>query len=393
MAKKRILFLSNSYPHTVSGVTTVVENILDNFSQDFDLGIICPNNNLREKHQTIKGIKHYFLPSYPTIIRKDAQFITPNPIKLNSVFDDFSPDLVHLHDPSPASIIIKERSLENNIPVIFSHHFTSQMVLGYLPKIIKKSAQNNDNLNASILQLTCNLYQGAKRIIVPTQTMKKSLSSYTDIKISVISSGIDFDLLQNKDFAKISAASQKYNLPNSPMVLHVGRLDPEKNLELLINSWGKVIKQLPNLHLVIVGTGSRANKLRLLAEDLGISDSIIWTGLIPSQDLPFIYQNPQTKLFAIPSPIESQSIVTLMAAATKLPIVAVNSGAIPEIVKENKNGYLCSASDVECFARNILRIINSQNNDFARESSKIASKHDYSLVFKKYLKLYEQTFL
>lgn len=390
--RARILYLSNSYPDTVSGVTTVVRNLVEVMSKKYEIAVVCPNTTPRYVRRVVRGIPHYFLPSYPTLIRQDVRFITPNPFQFQKVFDDFRPDLIHFHDPSPASMVLKEIAVRNGIPVIFSHHFTPQMVLGYLPETLKTIAQKKDNLNKAILQLTCRLYENSSGIIVPTVTVKKTLKPLTSLPVSVISSGIDRQALADCSESKIIEVAHTYNLPKSPFIFYAGRLDPEKNIHILLQAWAKIAGSLPGHTLVIVGDGGKTEKLHDLADNLNLGKSIVWTGHISHSDLPAVYRNPLAKIFVIPSPIESQSIVTLMALAAGLPVVAAAAGALPEIVIDGQTGYLCPVDKPSIFAKYIKFLCDNPRAalEMGSRGRKLAVKHDMTHVMNKYHLLYEK---
>gem|GEM_PF-1882086 len=385
---KRLLYLSNSYPLTTSGVSTVTGNLLHWMSDYFTTAIICPNTSPHySKDRSLPSV-HYRLPSYGTPVRKDFRFITPNPFQLEKVLLDFQPNLVHFHDPTPASIVLKDLCLSANIPVIFSHHFTPNLILGYLPEFLKLPAQNNPALQKTILQLTAKLYEHALHIIVPTLTIQKSLAKYTDIPISIISSGVNYQALTHPTTSAIKQFATAHRLPTSPFAFFVGRLDPDKNLDILIKAWSFVHSSSPSLKLVLVGTGSQLNKLKTLASSLKISSSLIWTGHISQSDLPHLYNNPLAQVFVIPSPVESQSIVSLMALAAGKPVVAANAGALPEIIIPGVTGFLFPPQNPRLFAQKILTLLKLSPSAFSAAAHKLARRHAYPLVINQYLHLY-----
>lgn len=385
----RLLYLSNSYPLTISGVSTVVGNLLSWMAKDHTSAIICPNTTTRYRKDTSTASTHYRLPSYKAPIRPDVRFITPNPFQIKKAFTDFQPDLVHLHDPSPASIVLKETALNLNIPVVFTHHFTPDLILGYLPDFLKTPAQNRPDLHKAILQFVSKLYKKSTHLIVPSLTIQSSLSQYTRIPISVISSGIDYKKLTHPDQAAIKQVARLYHLPSKPFVFYVGRIDPDKNLDVLIKAWSHISSSTNKFHLVIVGPGSQTHKLQKLASSLNLSSSITWTGHVPEAEIAHIYNNPFAKVFAIPSPIESQSIVTLMALAAGKPVVAANSGALPEIVLPGKTGYLFPPQNSRIFAQKILSLLKQPSSSMPTFAQVLAKKHAYSSVINKYLHLYK----
>ena len=97
-------------------------------------------------------------------------------------------------------------------------------------------------------------------------------------------------------------------------------------------------------------------------------------------------------MFAIASPAELQSIVTLEAASSGLPIVGVNAGALPELVQEGRNGYLFAPGSSEQMADRIIRLLkdNVLRRRMGRESRVIACQHDFNCTVRDYEKVYDE---
>jgi glycosyltransferase involved in cell wall biosynthesis len=90
--------------------------------------------------------------------------------------------------------------------------------------------------------------------------------------------------------------------------------------------------------LVLAGTGPDAGRLRALAARLGVADRVRFPGFVPGADLPGLYR--LADVFAIASRAELQSLVTMEAMASGLPVVAVDAGALGELVHQGENGFL-----------------------------------------------------
>src|SRR5699024_9030056 len=119
-------------------------------------------------------------------------------------------------------------------------------------------------------------------------------------------------------------------------VLFVGRVTGEKQIDVLL----KAVQLLPaELHakLQIVGGGDQLKNLEQLARTLGIADRVEFTGYVADEDLRRSYT--RASVFAIPSVAELQSIATMEAMASGLPIVAANAMALPHLVHDG-NGFL-----------------------------------------------------
>ena len=109
-----------------------------------------------------------------------------------------------------------------------------------------------------------------------------------------------------------------------------------------------VLQKVPNAHLVIVGDGTARRKLEETAEEEEISSHVLFTGRVVGDDLPQVYRT--ATVFTITSKTETQSIVVMEAMASGLPVVAIRAGAVPELVKNGKNGYIYEPDDKDSVA-------------------------------------------
>jgi len=155
----------------------------------------------------------------------------------------------------------------------------------------------------------------------------------------VISNGIDL-----KQFSPVCEDDlfARHLLPKGPKMLYVGRLDREKNVAFAIRAFAKVAENI-NGYFVIAGSGSEENKLRYLARELGVEGRIVFTGFVPACNLPALYR--AVDVFVMPGTAELQSIATMEAMATGLPIIAADAMALPELVRDGVNGLLFQPFD------------------------------------------------
>ena len=133
---------------------------------------------------------------------------------------------------------------------------------------------------------------------------------------------------------------EKFGLDNNlPTVLYVGRVDPEKNVGAVIDAFLKA--NLNNAQLAIVGDGVDVARLK---KKYGEHKSVHFLGKIVPPELYDVYR--MGDLFATASEIETQGIVLIEAAATGLPLIAVDAGAVSEVCVSGENGVLCRPGDV-----------------------------------------------
>ena len=113
---------------------------------------------------------------------------------------------------------------------------------------------------------------------------------------------------------------------------------PRKGQDTLIKALPRVLRDIPDALLVIVGGGPSAKRLHTLAHRYGVSDHVLFTHLVPDDDLPLYYA--AADVFAMPCrtrgqglDVEGLGIVFLEASATGIPVIAGNSGGAPETVE------------------------------------------------------------
>jgi glycosyltransferase involved in cell wall biosynthesis len=138
-------------------------------------------------------------------------------------------------------------------------------------------------------------------------------------------------------------------------LLHVGRLDVDKSVNIVIRAAAMSMIQ-NEAHLLIVGDGTEKAKLVRLCKELGIGARSHFPGYVTSRpDLADVYR--MARVFVTASEIETQGIVLLEAAACGLPIVAVNATCIPEIVKDGLNGYLIAPGNIAGMANRLSELL------------------------------------
>jgi glycosyltransferase involved in cell wall biosynthesis len=155
------------------------------------------------------------------------------------------------------------------------------------------------------------------------------------------------------DAAALQAVRDRYRLP-ARFLLTVGRYDPRKNVETLIDAFARSGARENGVRLVIVGQGSEQYRSVCRLAERGLDESVVFTGYVPQTDLPAIYSMAEAFLF--PSVYEEFGIPLCEAMACGCPIVASNTGAIPEITAGA--AVLESPFDAAAMARGIDRILN-----------------------------------
>ncbi len=181
------------------------------------------------------------------------------------------------------------------------------------------------------------------------KTIQESYRIYPG-KIRVIPELID---LEEWEWLLAEAADRQDK--KGVIVLTVCRMYPRKNLGLLLRAWKKIKEREPDARLRIVGTGQEYRRWLALAKELQLGESVIFLGSRARKELAEEYKN--CDIFCLPSRQEGFGIVFLEAMAAGKPIVAVRAAAVPEVVRQSKEGFLVSPDDPNALASALLRLI------------------------------------
>ncbi len=184
--------------------------------------------------------------------------------------------------------------------------------------------------------LSRNLYDHAQRahaIIADSECTKRDVMKFLEIpseKIQVIYSGVNSMFRPIHDTSILNRIRRKYHLP-SKIILFVGTLEPRKNIVGLIQAYKELIRDLKsNYSLVIVGGKGWAYKdIFKTVGDLKIKDRIVFTGYVPDEDLPAIYNLGD--VFVYPSFYEGFGMPVVEAMACGVPVITSNLSSLPEV--------------------------------------------------------------
>ncbi|WP_320067128.1 glycosyltransferase family 4 protein [Micromonospora sp. RTGN7] len=162
----------------------------------------------------------------------------------------------------------------------------------------------------------------------------------------------------------------RLGLADRPVVVCVSRLVPRKGQDMLIRALPEIRRRVPDAALLVVGGGPYRATLEKLARQAGVERDVVFTGSVPSADLPAHYAAGD--VYAMPCrtrnrglDVEGLGIVYLEASATGLPVVAGDSGGAPDAVRAGETGYVVSGRDVAQLADRVATLL--ADRDLARQ--------------------------
>jgi glycosyltransferase involved in cell wall biosynthesis len=227
------------------------------------------------------------------------------------------------------------------------------------------------------------------QIITISEGMKQEIlnTGIDETRLHIIDNGINIERFKKKyDRKKICA---QFSIPiNSKVIGTISRLTPEKGHYIFIEAAEKIIKAYPLTLFVIAGDGILENELKQKAEELKISDRLIFTGLVDNiPELLSLFD-----IFVLPSLTEGFPMALLEAMAAKIPVIASKVGAIPKLIIHNKSGLLVEPQNISSLEKAIVALLNNKDkaNRFARNGYKIILKNYSSKIMtRKYMDIYD----
>lgn len=281
--------------------------------------------------------------------------------KLSKIFDKYEINICIVPKTNLLPLALLGRKFSKSKPKII---FYQQMQSG----INKKDIYHNI------------IYKNLDGAIVLTSKMKTMLIETTNInpeRVFVVPYGVDWEAFQNEKH-KREENRKLLGIPNDKFVIGcVGRIEPLKGQDTLLVAFAKA--KIPNSLLIFAGSVDNQNylsKMQKIANDFQISKQTLFFEF--TCEVPKLMSTLDT--FVMPSLSETFGLVLVEAMATSLPVIATNSGGVPEIVEHSVDGLLFEPKDSEELSKLLIHL--HQNNEIAKTLGqnaleKVKIKFDY----------------
>ncbi len=344
----RVLIGCDTFAPDINGAARFAERLAAGLvARGHDVHVIAPNDHYRRSPAHIEVIEGepmtlHRLPSVRWPPHDWLRFVWPWRSKhyARQVLDEVKPDVVHIQSHIVIGRGLAREARKRGIPIIATNHVMAENILDFttLP----------DAANRVVLKLAWadarRTFQMTRAVTTPTRRAADFLESTIAIEnVIPISCGID---------------RSNYTPDLTPRaenrILFVGRLTSEKHIEVLLKAVATLDPAL-DAKVDIVGGGDQRRNLEHLTEQLGLTDRVTFHGHASEEDLRHLYS--RASLFAIASIAELQSIATMEAMASGLPVVAADAVALPHLVHDGENGYLFEPGNVPQMAARLTDVL------------------------------------
>ena len=246
-------------------------------------------------------------------------------------------DVIHSHTEFGVGILARLFAKQFNIPLVHTYHtlyedYTHYITHGYFEKSSKKIVEY-------LTKFYCD--KTANELIVPTNkiySLFKEKYNFTK-NIHIIPTGIEVERFFEENINKKEVEMLKKKLgfkKNEFVILFVGRLAQEKNVEFLIEAQKKLVEYDDHIKLLIVGDGPDKQKYEQLAENLGLKENVIFNGKAAWQEIPIYYH--ASNVFATASTTETQGLTVIEAMAAGIPPLCIDDESFRGTVTDELNG-------------------------------------------------------
>ncbi|OAL80042.1 glycosyl transferase [Acinetobacter sp. SFB] len=286
-------------------------------------------------------VKAQSIPKYPSL-----QFGWPQFLKVSHALDDFVPDVVHIVTEGPLGLSVLQAAKSKGIPVSSGFHspfqeFSRFFDLAFLVKPIQRYLRWFHNNT----QLTC----------IPGKDTEYILRKFgVRCPLAIVGRGVDVACFSPEH--SLSALRQQWKATlETRVMLYVGRLSPEKEIDVLVNAY-IAMKQVTqqDVKLVIVGNGPDRSRLEMLCQ----SHDVIFTGNLTGLNLAQAYASANVFVFA--SQVETFGNVVLEAMASGLPVIAYDYASAHLHVKNGETGWLSPLGQIDKLIQLIYQLPNNQ---------------------------------
>lgn len=367
--KLKILITTDLYTTNTNGVVTSVQNLFDELTaKGHDVRILTISDNLHSHRDgAVTYIRSVSLEKVYPNVRMPVSYRH----ELIQEIIDWKPDVIHSQCEFFSFQFASRISRITGAPIVHTYHtLYEQYVTSYLIPSRRFSELMVKYLSRARLKKV-------KTVIAPTQKVEATLHSYgMGNPIEVVPSGISLAQHQQRlDPRERLERRRALGIDDEDQVLlNLGRLGGEKNLGELLEYFAEARKTISHLKFLIVGDGPAREGLEEQARELGISEHVIFTGMVPPCEVQNYYQLGD--VFVSASTSETQGLTYIEAAANGLPLLCRQDDCLQDVLQRGENGYDYTSSDEFLHAIDTVMADKAWREAASRRSEEIAAAFD-----------------
>ena len=331
----RIGLFTDTYPPFINGVSTSVAMLKRALEQQGHTVYVVTVSNNALKHEYDEKERILRVPGIPTGIY-DSRFTSIYPVRAVNKIKSWKLDVIHSQTEFAIGTFARLIAKQYNIPLVHTYHtmyedYTYYITKGYMDRASKWI----------IRQYSLAVSDKTNMVITPSYKSQNYLRKIGASKyIGVIPTGIDTTRFINYKLdpeARLNFLKEQ-NIPeNSKIMLFLGRMAKEKNIEELLDNFKSLTEKRDDVYFVVVGDGPNRPDLEKKAKELGIMEKTRFIGAVPYENIDFYYA--LADVFVNASVSETQGLTYLEAMASKKVVLAKYDSNLSELIVDGYNGF------------------------------------------------------
>jgi glycosyltransferase involved in cell wall biosynthesis len=351
------MFTDSFLPYCSGGTFAVLNQALELARRGHDICIFRPRAWGDDESGLLpEAIKVYDSPFSLPVPHVPKLYITvPSFWSVARKLAAIKPDVIHLNTEWGCGWEALLGAKLFGIPSVGTFH-TFYADPGYLKSL---KLPNNAVVQRLMWRYSVFIFNHCNAVISPSEAVRDALIARgLRSEPVLISNGIGPVSL--RPHGEIKALRAKHQL-HGPTFVYVGRIAPEKSLDILVRAFQHVVAQLPDARLVLIGKGPYGLRLNRIIGQLGLESQVVQLGYVPHHDLLATNLPRLGDVFVTASKTENQPLSIMEAMACGLPVVGVNARGMPELVADGENGLLCQPDDPGDMARCMIRLVQDES--------------------------------
>ncbi|MDQ2798492.1 MAG: glycosyltransferase family 4 protein [Armatimonadota bacterium] len=338
----RVGIFTESYPPLINGVSTSVQTLIAHLERAGHEVFVFTSRYPRYQDER-PGVFRY--PSINALVEPDYVVPIPFSPRIARAIPKLGLDIVHSQSPFFLGLLARRVARTLNLPHIATNHTLYTEYAHYMPFLTAGTTRR------MLVRWMRGFYDTCDRVLAPSELTKRVLQEGYGVQapVTVIPTAIPAPPYV---LSRPPEIKQEFGLPpDARLLLYVGRLAPEKNLDLLLRAFAQISAQTSDTYLILAGSGKSRGALEARARSLGIHRRTRFAGFLGRTKLDPLYQ--ASDLFLFPSKTETQGLAVGEALASGLPCIVVNAGGAPESVRDGIDGILVEDDAAQMAARTL----------------------------------------
>lgn len=373
----RICIFTSSFLPTIGGLQYQVKWLAEGIAkQGEEIYLLTPN----DASGYISTSEGSFLKNVDLAFGKSH---LQNIIKLRKAIQQIKPEVIHVPSVVPDGFYAVIAALFRNIPIVITSHGIDIVKM----KEINYGYRLNP-IYAIIIKAV--LRRCDKHVVISDSMIPFAIEAGSSMDRLCKIHDIAPPAKEDVSVQAIEKARKKYNTGNSKIILTLSGMRPIKGLEYLIKAMPLVLEKNPDTRLLMTCRGEYEVYIRNLVLKMGVADNVDFIGFIEGAEKDAL--TSICDVFCMPSLYESFGIATLEAMRYGTAVVASDTGGIPEIIENGKNGLLCKPKDHVQLAESINALLEDKelNRQIGAAGKSSMYRFDVGRISDEYISIYRE---